>query len=74
MQERKRSEVIFNVTPPGLKLLRVSSGCREPADTVTLHWLQANTDGQTDHNTVTKPDERSGVLVKAQPAGAISSN
>lgn len=66
--------MIFNVAPPGLKLFRFSSGGRKPADTVTLHWLQANADGQTDHNTVTKPDERSGVLVKTQPAGAISSN
>lgn len=60
-------------------MLRIPSGSREPTDSVRLRWLQANvklqrshTDGQTDHNTVTKPDDESGALVKTQPPGAIS--
>lgn len=70
---------LFNAAPAGLKMFRIPSGSRKPADSVRLRWLQANvklqrshTDGQTDHNTVTKPDDESGALVKTQPPGAIS--
>lgn len=70
---------LFNAAPAGLKMSRIPSGSREPADSVRLRWLQANVkpqrshaDGQTDHNTVTMPDDASGALVKTQPAGAIS--
>lgn len=70
---------LFNAAPAALKMSRILSGSREPADSVRLRWLQANVklqrshaDGQTDHNTVTKPDDESGALVRTQPAGAIS--
>lgn len=54
-------------------MLTVPSGPRTPADSVRLHWLQANAKlrrSQTDHNTVTEPDDEGGALVQTQPAGA----